>query len=65
MGQSRGRRAVPAPLRGAIKRGTLAAVRVDGRTNMIPHAEVERYRAEHLGQRGIRKKKPAQPADRE
>ena len=40
-------------------RGVLKVVPLDGRTNRIPRAEVERYRCEHLGQRGKRKKKPA------
>jgi hypothetical protein len=41
-------------------------VRVDGRTNMLTRGEVERYRREHLGQRGKRKKKPAaEPARNE
>jgi hypothetical protein len=38
-------------------------VRIDRRTNMIERGEVERYRQEHLGQRGKRKKKPVQPAE--
>jgi hypothetical protein len=39
-------------------------VPLDGRTNLIPRAEVERYRHEHLGQRGKRKKTSAtQPAE--
>jgi hypothetical protein len=41
-------------------------VRLDktSRTNLIPRAEVERYRREHLGQRGKRKKRPAtEPAE--
>ena len=46
----------PDALRGAIKRGTLAAVHLDktSRTNLITRAELERYRREHLGQRGKR-----------
>jgi excisionase family DNA binding protein len=46
----------PDALRGAIKRRTLSAVRLDktSRTNLISRAEVERYRREHLGQRGKR-----------
>jgi hypothetical protein len=43
----------------AITYGTLRPIRFDGRTNMISRSEVERYRREHLGQRGKRKKKPA------
>ena len=55
----------PSGIRNAIMYGTLTPVRVDGRTNMIPRAEVERYRAEHLGRRGRRKQRPARPAERE
>jgi excisionase family DNA binding protein len=36
----------------AIRRGVLAAVEIDRRTRMIPRAEVERYRVEHLRKRG-------------
>jgi hypothetical protein len=46
----------PDALRGAIMRGTLRPVRIDGRTNMLERAEVERYRREHLGKRGRPKK---------
>jgi excisionase family DNA binding protein len=49
----------PDALRGAIARKVLTCVRVDGRTNMLTRAEVERYKREHLGQRGKRKKKSA------
>jgi hypothetical protein len=49
----------PDALRGAIARKVLTPVRIDGRTNMLTRAEVERYRREHLGQQGKRKKKPA------
>ena len=52
------RYAEPSALRSAISYGSLRPVRLDGRTNMIPRAEVERYRAEHLGQRGKRKYDP-------
>jgi hypothetical protein len=40
-------------------------VRIDGRTNMLTREEVERYRREHLGQRGKRKGKnrPATPPE--
>jgi hypothetical protein len=44
----------PAALRGAIARKVLTPVRVDGRTNMLTRAEVERYRREHLGKQGKR-----------
>jgi hypothetical protein len=49
----------PDALRGAIARKVLTPVRVDGRTNMLTRAEVDRYRREHLGQRGKRKQRPA------
>jgi excisionase family DNA binding protein len=51
----------PHSVRYAIMRGVLKVVPLDGRTNLIPRAEVERYRREHLGQRGKRKKTPATP----
>jgi excisionase family DNA binding protein len=46
----------PDALRGAIKRGTLAAVRLDktSRTNLIQRDELERYKAEHRGRQGKR-----------
>jgi excisionase family DNA binding protein len=54
----------PSGIRNAIMYGTITPVRLDGRTNLIPRAEVEGYRREHLGQRGKRKKKPAtEPAE--
>jgi hypothetical protein len=53
----------PDALRGAIMRGTLKVVPLDGRTNLVSREEIERYRCEHLGQRGKRKKKPVQPAE--
>jgi excisionase family DNA binding protein len=54
----------PSGVRMAITYGTLRPIRFDHRTNMIPRSEVERYRREHLGQRGKRKKKPAaEPAE--
>jgi excisionase family DNA binding protein len=49
----------PVTIRSAIGRGHIACVRLDGRTNLIPRAEIERYRAEHLGRSGKR----AQPPD--
>jgi excisionase family DNA binding protein len=51
----------PWGLRTAIQEGRITPVRLDktSRTNLIPREEVERYRREHLGQRGKRKKKPA------
>jgi hypothetical protein len=54
----------PWGLRTAIQEGRIKPVRLDktSRTNLIPRAEVERYRREHLGRRGKRKKRPTQPA---
>jgi excisionase family DNA binding protein len=49
----------PHSVRYAIARGVLKVLPLDGRTNLIPRSEVERYRREHLGQRGKRKKRPA------
>ena len=48
----------PRGLRTAIQEGRLKPVRLDktSRTNLISREEVERYRREHLGQRGKRKK---------
>ena len=46
-------------LRSAIEYGSLHAVRLDGRTNLIHRDEVERYRHEHQGQHGKRPR----PAD--
>jgi excisionase family DNA binding protein len=50
----------PWGVRTAIHEGRITPVRLDrtSRTNLIPREEVERYRREHLGQRGKRKKKP-------
>ena len=46
----------------AIARGVLKAVTVHNRFNLVHRDEVERYRREHLGRRGRRKKTPEQPA---
>jgi excisionase family DNA binding protein len=43
-------------MRGAVRRGVVAVKKVAGRS-LIPVAEVERYRAEHLAQRGWDKRK--------
>jgi excisionase family DNA binding protein len=51
----------PASVRNAITRGTLGAVRVDGRTNLVPRSELERYRQEHLRKRGQSAKTTASP----
>ncbi len=39
----------PATITGAIRRGSLAAVPIDGRTKAIAPDEVERYRRENRG----------------
>src|SRR5919202_2875412 len=44
----------PATIRGAIMRGSIAAVQLHKRMNLIPRSEVERYRRERLGQPGKR-----------
>ena len=48
----------PVSIRRAVMRGTLEVVPLDGRTYLVSREEVERYRREHLGQRGKRKKRP-------
>ena len=53
----------PSGLRTAINEGRLTRTLLHARTSLIPREEVERYRREHLGQRGKRKKKPADPAE--
>jgi excisionase family DNA binding protein len=50
-------------LRSAINYGSLHAVRLDERTNLIHRDEVERYRREHKGRRGKRKEQPARYED--
>jgi excisionase family DNA binding protein len=44
----------PATIRGAIMRGSITAVQLHKRTNLIPRSEIERYRRERLGRRGKR-----------
>jgi hypothetical protein len=44
----------PSALRSAINYGSLHPIRLDRRTNMLSREEIERYRREHLGQRGKR-----------
>ena len=39
-------------IRRAIQRGLIEPVRLDGRTNLIPRAQVDKYRAEHRGRMG-------------
>jgi excisionase family DNA binding protein len=52
----------PVSIRHAIMRGTLGVVRLDGRTNLVPRSELERYRQEHLRKRGRPAKTTEQPA---
>ena len=51
----------PVSIRHAIMRGTLGVVRLDGRTNLVPRSELERYRQEHLRKRGPAVKTTDQP----
>jgi excisionase family DNA binding protein len=51
----------PVSIRHAIMRGTLGVVRLDGRTNLVPRSELERYRHEHLRKRGPAAKTTDQP----
>src|SRR5919199_6253801 len=44
----------PATIRGAIMRGSITAVQLHKRMNLIPRSEVERYRSERLGRPGKR-----------
>ena len=53
----------PRSLRSAIERGRIAAVRLDGRTNLVPRSEIERYRRQTLGRPGRRKKDLTEPAE--
>lgn len=48
-------------VRAAIHDGALAVVRIDGRTNAVTRAEVERYKREHRGRPGKRKMTDQQP----
>jgi hypothetical protein len=43
-------------------RGLIELVRLDGRTNLIPRAQVDKYRAEHRGRMGRPAKTDKQPA---
>jgi hypothetical protein len=47
----------PSSVRYAIRRGLMTPVAVHSRLNAMPRSEIDRYRAEHRGQRG----KPQQP----
>jgi hypothetical protein len=49
----------PSSVRYAIARGVIKPVAVHPRLNAVPRSEIERYRREHLGRRGRRKKRPA------
>ena len=49
-------------IRRAIQRGLIAPVRLDGRTNLIPRAQVDKYRAEHRGRMGRPAKSDKQPS---
>ena len=48
-------------IRRAIQRGLIEPVRLDGRTNLIPRAQVERYRAQHRGRMGRPAKSDKRP----
>jgi excisionase family DNA binding protein len=52
----------PSGLRTAINEGRIKRTLLHKRTSLIAREDVERYRREHLGQRGKRKTKPAEPA---
>lgn len=43
----------PSSVRHSIRRGTLVSIRIDARTHAVPRAEVERYKRESLGKRGL------------
>jgi len=43
----------PSSVRHNIRRGTLVSVRIDARTHAVPLAEVDRYKRESLGKRGL------------
>ena len=48
----------PSGLRTAINEGRIKRTLLHARTSLIAREDVERYRREHLGQRGKRKKRP-------
>jgi excisionase family DNA binding protein len=50
-----------ATIRGAIMRGSITAVQLHERTNLIARSEVERYRRERLGRRGKRPRTESPP----
>jgi excisionase family DNA binding protein len=52
----------PQGVRKAVAVGTLQVVRLDGRTNLVPRSEIERYRREHQTGRGRPPKSRTQPA---
>lgn len=49
-------------IRQAIMRRLITPVRLDGRTNLIPREELERYRRDHLRTRGPGARKRTQSA---
>jgi excisionase family DNA binding protein len=49
-------------IRRAIMRGLIEPVRLGRRTNLIPRAQVDKYRAEHRGRMGRPAKSDKQPA---
>ena len=57
----------PGAVRAAIGRGLITPLPLDGRTNLVPREQVERYKAQHRGRRGrpakTEKRPPARPAD--
>jgi excisionase family DNA binding protein len=52
----------PPAVRRAIMRGLIEPVRLDGRTNVISRAQLEKYRAEHRGRMGRPAKSDKKPA---
>jgi excisionase family DNA binding protein len=46
----------PITIRRAVGNGTITPARLNGRTYLIPRAQVERYRRDSLGQPGNRKR---------
>ena len=45
----------PSSVRYAIMRGAIEPVAIHPRLNAVPRSEIDKYRREHLGQRGKRK----------
>ena len=44
----------PQAVRNAVMRGHITPERLDGRTSLLPRAEIDRYRRERLGRHGKR-----------